>query len=335
MVSSRYKNDFEFCIESGHLWLKRLSFLEKTVFHFPVPAGIHQDLYHLRFPSPVTIAAFEGDIDIVKIWMQFGFGAATFKTILKEPRTGNARPRIQKVDMPEGEGLLNAMGLPGKGLKGFLDYLQTGPCFSAEKPLGFSIGGHSIEEYQQNCFDVLQFLKQDPIYSKLQTYLEINISCPNTPDGQDMLKYPGLLDGLIQFIRHHDPMRVVGIKLSPDQSNTSLQQFAEIIRPYPYMFLNLGNTSYRKCTAIGLPENAISIGGGGLSGPTLFKRTLEMSALLAPFGIPIMATGGIQNSEHILQLRKNGAILFGMATSLVQDPYRVPKINYELGVKKR
>ena len=40
-----------------------------------------------------------------------------------------------------------------------------------------------------------------------------------------------------------------------------------------------------------------------------------------------MATGGISNVNHLNALQNAGASLFGMATSLVLDPYCIPRIN--------
>ena len=43
-----------------------------------------------------------------------------------------------------------------------------------------------------------------------------------------------------------------------------------------------------------------------------------------------MATGGISTIEDVLHAKKNGAILFGIATGLVLDPYCIPIINSKL-----
>jgi len=43
-----------------------------------------------------------------------------------------------------------------------------------------------------------------------------------------------------------------------------------------------------------------------------------------------MATGGISTVHHLNAARDAGATLFGMATSLIMDPYCIPKINYNL-----
>ena len=70
--------------------------------------------------------------------------------------------------------------------------------------------------------------------------------------------------------------------------------------------------------------------GGGLSGKSIFNRTLEMVKIFSVFGVPIIATGGIDNFDQIRILKKEGAILFGMATSLILNPYCIPKINSAL-----
>ncbi len=94
---------------------------------------------------------------------------------------------------------------------------------------------------------------------KIPYYFEINISCPNTPEGQQMAKHPELLLELIKYLRTKTD-RVIGSKLSPDLSNEQLKKFAEMVMPFDKAYVNVGNTTYRKCADIGLPADAISIG---------------------------------------------------------------------------
>ena len=67
--------------------------------------------------------------------------------------------------------------------------------------------------------------------------------------------------------------------------------------------------------------------GGGLSGPELFPRMLEIVKILSNNGVPVIATGGISTIDHVKAVKRNGAILFGMATALIMDPFCVPRIN--------
>ena len=40
-----------------------------------------------------------------------------------------------------------------------------------------------------------------------------------------------------------------------------------------------------------------------------------------------MATGGISTVHHVRAAKEAGAVLFGLATALIMDPYCVPRIN--------
>ncbi|MDP1694428.1 MAG: amidohydrolase family protein [Candidatus Woesearchaeota archaeon] len=162
---------------------------------------------------------------------------------------------------------------------------------------------------------------------------------PNTPEGQQMAKHPELLLELIKYMRTKTD-RVIGIKLSPDMSNEQLRKFAEMVMPFGKTYVNVGNTTYRKCIDVDLPADAISIGGGGLSGPALYERTLGMAKVVAPTGIAICATGGIDSAEKVRAVQKVGReydvpVIVGMATAVVKDMYCIPIINRALGKKLR
>ena len=123
------------------------------------------------------------------------------------------------------------------------------------------------------------------------------------------------------------------IKVSPDATNQNLCNIAEIAKSHQRVTINAGNTQYRTCDSLGLKQSAISIGGGGLSGPSLFNRTLEMIELLATFNLPLIATGGIETVNQIKQLKEAGASIVGMATKLVKNPFDIVLINKALANK--
>ncbi|MFQ6079776.1 MAG: hypothetical protein ACE5NJ_11685, partial [Thermodesulfobacteriota bacterium] len=119
-------------------------------YDFPIPQGIGVHLYELYFPSRLTLASFKDDLKVVEIWLRFGLGGATLKTILKEASQGNPRPRLQEIVVDGHAGLLNALGLPGEGVAGLIKSLQGSSLFTYGRPIGISIGGHTISEYQHN-----------------------------------------------------------------------------------------------------------------------------------------------------------------------------------------
>jgi len=321
------QRDLEDAVLYGDQKLKGIdSYLGRLAYDFPIPQGIGVHLYDLFFPSPLTLAAYKDDLEVIEILLRLGLGGATLKTILKEVRQGNPRPRLQEVTVNGEKGLLNAMGLPGNGISGLIQSLKESSLFAHGRPIGISIGGHTITEYQDNFLELHRFLSS---IKNISYYFELNISCPNTPDGQDMTKSPHLLESLLQFMRNHSDV-VIGVKLTPDQSNEDLLAFAELIKSVDKTYVNVGNAPYRTCSDVGLPEQAISIGSGGYSGQGIFKRTLEMTTILAAMKMPLVATGGISTVDHVKALRDRGVILMGMATAVVHDPYCIPRINREL-----
>ncbi len=322
----KQQTDLEDAVHIGDALIKKTDpVFGKTLSYFPIPKNIGVSVYDLYFPSPLTVASFKEDVTILSYWFRMGMGGGILKTIMKEERKGNPRPRLQEVRV-EPKGLLNAMGLPGVGLYGLIDILQTTPLYHFERPIGISIGGNTIQEYKDNFLTLFSFVKG---HFFRHFFFELNISCPNTPEGQDMSKHPSLFEELLRFIRSHSS-HVVSVKVSPDQSLFHLRTLAEICRGFPKMVLNIGNSIYKTCEECGLPKEAISIGGGGYTGAGLFPKVLELTGELSSFEVPILATGGISTRNHILALKEKGAVLFGMATSLVQDPYRVPILNEQL-----
>lgn len=321
--------DLETVIEAGEKALKywRSSPINSFLFKFDTPTNKAVKLYDLTFPTPITFAAFQGDLNQLTLWMDMGIGGGSFKTVVYTQNTGNKRPRIAQVMVKGIPHLINAMGLPGRGVKGFLNVIGSSPLWTYKRPLGISIGGQTPEEYWNIFLEIEEVLSKK--YASNRYYYELNVSCPNTEKGKDFLSNPKQLEKLLTMMRYKTD-RVIGVKLSPDQSNESLVSFALITKQISKTFLVLGNTQFKTCEQVGLPNAAISIGGGGLSGPALFKRTEEMMDIIAPLGIPFIATGGISTVEQVKTCLNKGAVAVGMATALVLDPYVIPKINQQL-----
>ena len=323
-TSAGEKFDFESVILAGEQSLEKILNLPGSgiAFNFSTPSSLRTQLYDLHFDSPLTFSSFQGDLNQIEMWLRMGIGGGVFKTIMSDPRPGNDRPRIEQVDVYGEEHLLNAYGLPGKGVLTFRDEIRDTPLWSFGRPLGLSIGGHNPDEY----LDV--FNKLHETFSLVQShpfYYEVNISCPNTDEGKNLLSHPELLEDLLKKMREESEAVIV-VKLSPDQSNEDLNVFAEVVKSIDRSALNLGNTHYRT-------SDTLSRGGGGLSGPSLFKRTLEMVELLGTFELPIIATGGIDSADKVLATLDAGARCVGMATALVKDPYIIPKVNSAIAKK--
>src|SRR2546423_7957343 len=100
----------------------------------------------------------------------FPFSAFVSKTITPEPRVGNPPPRIFETPM----GMINSIGLPNKGLAGFLD--EDLPLLAQlPVPLVVSVMGTRRSEFAGLVRGVAGRAEGAP--------LELNVSCPNGESG--------------------------------------------------------------------------------------------------------------------------------------------------------
>ena len=317
--------DLETAVKVGDKVLGSFFIFKKVIFEFPIPAGNDLEIYGLKFPSPLVGASFKADKNILDMWLQMGIGSIIFKTIMKEERNGNPRPRLQEIAMGGGTGIFNSLGLPGPGIKNFSNNIKDHILWDYHRPLGISIGGDSISDYIDNIHQIQRSLQNNDH----QYYYELNISCPNTDNGQTICEDPGSLQNMLSLIRENIS-QPISIKVSPDVSDSTLDEIGEVCRSFDQMIINTGNTHYKKISEINLDESNFSMKGGGLSGTSIFNRTIEMVNIFSKFNMPIMATGGISKIEHVNRLKESGANLFAMATGLVLDPYCIPRINRQL-----
>ena len=299
----------------------------RNFFKFSIPNNISTSLFDLEFPSPLIAASFKDDIDALFQWQLLGLGGITYKTVLKTPSDGNKRPRILEIYYNSHYGLINSLGLPTKGLEHFVSNFDNKRILSFNRPVGISIGGNNLDEYL-SVFSKIHLKVHSLDFKKV--FYEINISCPNTQDGKCLSDNLENLSSLLTAIRSVSS-NVVIVKVSPDSSNEDVLNICELLSNFEKCAINVGNTKHISAQSVGLNANEFSEEGGGLSGIALFKNTLKRVELVHNNSkIPIIATGGIMDYSQVKVVQDKGAVLVGMATQLVTDPFKVPQINIKL-----
>ena len=317
--------DLEPAVSFGDSVLSVFTPIGNPIFNYSIPGNQNIEIYDLNFPSPLIGSSFKSETSILNIWLKMGLGGIIFKTIMKYERSGNKRPRLQDAFILGEKGLLNSMGLPGPGIDTFSRSIAQSKLWNFNRPLGISIGGDSFAEYIEN----LTAIQNEMGNTSHSYYYELNISCPNTENGRTLGEAPTELDSLLSQIRNITSVPI-SVKVSPDLTDLSLNQIGEISEQHEKILINAGNTQFKTPELVGINPRAFSMKGGGFSGPSLLIRTLEMVKLFSKFKSPIMATGGLSTIHHVNAAKKSGAVLFGMATALVLDPFCIPKINSQL-----
>ena len=126
----------------------------------------------LKLQNPVTVASgtFGYGAEYSRLLDLNRLGAVVVKGIRLEPVRGNPTPRTVEV----ASGLINAIGLQGPGVDGFIK--KYWPFLKELKvPTIINIWGTTVEEYAEVArrFDALGGVGA----------LELNVSCPNIKEG--------------------------------------------------------------------------------------------------------------------------------------------------------
>jgi dihydroorotate dehydrogenase len=215
------------------------------------------------------------DPRILRRAMGLGFGAVTTKSITPRPRPGHPQPNLVRIETAEGPGLVNCNGFRNPGLAAYRAALRDLPH---RVPLIVAAAGESVEEYVE-------------VVSGLETLgdlVEINISSPNTKLVYEWSTRPAELRGLFRAVRNATVKPVI-VKVSPDFRDANEDTIIPAALDAGIGIVNCGNTRR-------VDEPRLSQKTGGLSGPAVFKATLEnVRRLRIRFGagIEIIACGGV------------------------------------------
>jgi dihydroorotate dehydrogenase (NAD+) catalytic subunit len=234
----------------------------------------------------------------------FPFSAFVSKTITLEPRTGNPPPRLWETPA----GLVNSIGLPNKGLQGYLDE-DLPELARLPVPLITNVMGSDAAE-------VGRLVEAVDTRDEISA-IELNVSCPNVKTGLDLGADPGSLAGLLSEIRPLTAKPLI-VKLTPNTADVAA--VAEAAESEGADAVSLINTLRAMAlTAGGGPW--LGGGTGGLSGPAVFAVALaQVAAVARRVSIPIVGMGGIRTAVHAQQLLEAGATLVAVGTESFRDP---------------
>ena len=246
---------------------------------------------------------------------RFPFSAFVSKTVTVEPRAGNPPPRLWELPA----GLINSIGLPNKGLDGFLAYdlpiLATLPV-----PVFVNVMGFRREEVAQL---VGAFGEREEVAA-----LELNVSCPNVKTGLEMGADPGELSALLDLVRPLT-LKPLIVKLSPNAND--IVAVARAAQESGADAVSLINTL--RGMALDPADGAPWLGAetGGVSGPAVRAIALgQVYAVGQAVDIPVIGMGGVASGRDALDLLRAGAELVAVGTASFRDPQAGARVAGEL-----
>jgi dihydroorotate dehydrogenase (NAD+) catalytic subunit len=246
---------------------------------------------------------------------RFPFAAFVSKTVTVAPREGNPPPRLWEL----AGGMINSIGLPNKGLEGYLS--QDLPKLAAlPVPLIVNVMGSSREEVAEL---VSAFAERAEVAA-----LELNVSCPNVKTGLMMGAEPREITALLDHVRPLTEKPMI-VKLTPNA--TDVPAVAAAAEAAGASALSLINTL--RGMALDPCSGEPWLGGitGGVSGPAVRAVALaQVHAVRQAVEIPIVGMGGVGRGHDALDLLRAGANLVAVGTESFRDPAAASRIATEL-----
>jgi len=274
--------------------------------HDPVLAST---VFGVRFPGPLGLAAgFDKDGLGLDTWGPLGFGYAEVGTVTAVPQPGNPEPRLFR--LPEDRALLNRMGFNNHGAGQLALQLAR---HRPDVPIGVNIGKskatppeHAADDYRSSA----------RLLGPLAAYLVVNVSSPNTPGLRDLQAVESLHPILTAVVG--ETSTPVLVKIAPDLSDEDVDAVADLAVELGLAGIVATNTTISRA---GLRTPGVEdLGAGGISGPPVAKRSLEiLRRLYARVGdkLVLINVGGIETADDAWERITAGASLLQGYTGFV------------------
>ena len=248
---------------------------------------------------------------------EFPFAAFVSKTVTVAPRQGNPPPRLWELPA----GLMNSIGLPNKGLEGYLAH-DLPELSRLPVPLIVNVMGFSREEVARL---VTAFARRDEVAA-----LELNVSCPNVETGLVMGADPGEVARLMSAVRPLTDKPLI-VKLTPNASDVAA--VAAAAEREGASAVSLINTIRGMAVHPRTGEPWLGGTTGGVSGPAVRAIALaQVRSVAEAVDIPIVGMGGVTHGRHAHELIGAGATLVAVGTESFRDPSASARIASELAL---
>ena len=235
-------------------------------------------------------------------------GAIATKGTTREPRYGNALPRIAECPA----GLINAIGLQNPGVDEVIAHELPALRQLYRGPIIANISGFSIDEYAHVCERIDK--ETDA------AILELNISCPNVHNGGMAFGTSPEAAAEVTKAVKAVTTKPVFVKLSPNV--TDIASIACACVDAGADGLCLINTMLGMRIDIRRRQPVIANRYGGYSGPGVFLVALRMvnQVYKACPGTPIIGCGGVGSAEDVIEMMMAGASAVEIGAANLQNP---------------
>ncbi|MDX2382255.1 MAG: dihydroorotate dehydrogenase [Acidimicrobiia bacterium] len=244
-------------------------------------------------------------------------GAIVTKSLAAFEWQGNRAPRLY----PTAQGMLNAVGLQGPGLRYWLD--EVLPALAATgATIVASIWGRSIDDYR-GAAELLADAPPEVVA------VEVNLSCPNLEGRNAIFAHDAALSAeVIRATAVCGRPRWAKLSANTDRIVDVAAAVADAGAEAVTCINTLLGLAYDEDTA----SPALGAGGGGLSGRAIHPVAVRAvhDVCVAHPDLPVVGVGGIASGWDAAEMLLAGASAVQVGTATFADPTAPLKIQGEL-----
>ena len=280
----------------------------------------------IDFPNALGLAAgFDKNAVAIDALGALGFGHVEVGTVTGEPQPGNPTPRLFR--LTEDRAVVNRMGFNNDGAVVVGRRLAARAARGRSGPvLGVNVGKSKVVPEDDLTTVVRDHEKSVTCLAPYADYLVVNVSSPNTP-GLRSLQAVEKLEPLLRAVRSQadrvTEARVpLVVKIAPDLADDDVLAVADLAADDGIDGIIATNTTISRVGLRTDQRTLDAVGNGGLSGPPLAARSLEVLKLLrARVGdsTTLVSVGGITTAADARTRLEAGATLVQGYTALVYE----------------
>ena len=270
----------------------------------------------LSFEGPFGLAAgFDKNAIAIRALGEIGFSHVEIGTVTAIPQSGNDAPRLFR--LKKDRALINRMGFNNDGAEVIAKRLEKLRSSKQKLPvIGINIGKSRVVDVKDAVAD---YEKSAALLAPYADYIAVNVSSPNTP-GLRSLQEVASLRPILQAVIAKSLGKPVLVKIAPDLADEDIIEVAKLAKELNLAGVIGTNTTISRENLQTTASDVAAMGAGGLSGPPLNDRSLEVLKVLRKnlnANQVVISVGGVETHEQLLQRLNAGANLVQGYTGFV------------------
>jgi dihydroorotate dehydrogenase len=270
----------------------------------------------LKFESPFGLAAgFDKNAIAVRALGEIGFSHVEIGTVTAIAQEGNEAPRLFR--LKQDRALINRMGFNNDGAEVVAARLKKLRSSRAKLPIiGVNIGKSRVVDVKDAVAD---YERSAELLAPYADYIAVNVSSPNTP-GLRSLQEVSSLKPILEAVIAKAKGKPVLVKIAPDLADEDIVEVAHLAKELHLAGVIGTNTTISRDGLTTPADEVNQMGPGGLSGPPLEERSLEVLKLLRSNlreEQTIISVGGVETNSQLNARLNAGADLVQGYTGFV------------------